>query len=84
MKDIRLLIKLTISFFLFVTFVLLFIRLGVAVIFFLRDEHFYFEWANNTLDSIKRGGAIGLPLGVGIWILAKIEEIRKRKSSSDP
>ncbi|WP_445375446.1 immunity protein [Photorhabdus tasmaniensis] len=80
MKDIRLMMKLAISFFFLITFALLFIRLGVAVIFFLRDGHFYFEWANNTLDSVRRGGAIGLPLGVGIWILSRLKENRGNKT----
>ncbi|MEN4913445.1 immunity protein [Erwinia amylovora] len=73
MKDIILVVKLMLSFFL-LTFVTLFlIRLGIAAIFMLKSGHLTFDWGNSIIDSLKRGAAIGSMLGAGIWILSKMK-----------
>jgi len=74
MKDVVLATKLMLSFFLLTALILFFTRLAVAIIFLIKNHHFYFEWIISITDSLKRGAAIGSVLGVGIWFLSKMRE----------
>ncbi|WP_350307333.1 hypothetical protein [Photorhabdus viridis] len=54
--------------------------IGVLILYY--QEGIFQYHKSHFIYAVKAGTGAGVPLGVGIWILAKIEEIRKRKSSS--
>lgn len=47
---------------------------------YIRSGNFNYSWSELPYISTM-GVGVGAVLGIGIWILAKIEEIRKRKSA---
>ncbi|MCG8156397.1 hypothetical protein JMY81_21290 [Brenneria goodwinii] len=47
-------------------------KLAISFIFFLKDSVFYFDWINAATTSLKTGIAVGIPLGVGIWIMSRL------------
>lgn len=80
LSGIKLVIYLIVVFFVFSTVTFFCIRLGVAILFWLKTNEFYFLWSTNILDSLKRGGAISIPLGIGIWFMSWMKQ-RKEKQS---
>ena len=74
--------RLVLFFFLLTTLTLFFIRLGVASIFMIKNGYFYFEWIDNTIDSLKRGAIIGSVLGIGILFLSNLKENKQKEEPS--
>ena len=70
LSGLKLVTYLVVTFFVYSTAIFFCIRLGVATFFWLKTEKFYFLWIDNALDSLKRGGAISIPLGIGIWFMS--------------
>lgn len=76
------------SMFLYLLFSCVILILGIAIlasfiapiIFFFRNGFFDYQ-LDTFIFACKAGIGAGVPLGIGIWIFAKIEEIRKRKST---
>ncbi|WP_380181035.1 hypothetical protein [Kalamiella sp. sgz302252] len=66
-------IRLMFFFFLLTTLTLFFIRIGIAIIFFIKNGYFYFEWVGNIIDSLKRGAVIGSVLGIGVLFLSNLK-----------
>ncbi|NTX80588.1 hypothetical protein FCL49_17805 [Serratia proteamaculans] len=50
------------------------------VITYFRGGEFLYQWSELLYIS-SMGAGVGAVLGVGIWVLAKIEEVRKRNAS---
>ena len=48
--------------------------LCAAILVYFKNGSFIFGWHEDVLFSIKRGIAMGIPTGVGIWLLSKIKE----------
>jgi len=64
----------------FVIFItVLFVSLGIAIIFFLQDGEFLFSWGEETVYSIKYGLSGGIPLGVGIWFMSWMKARKENK-----
>jgi len=60
-------------------FLLVFLgRLLATTFVYFKAGYFLFDWKETILLSLKKGIVIGLALGVGIWIKAKLQE-RKDK-----
>ncbi|MCX8957959.1 hypothetical protein EHW65_12005 [Erwinia psidii] len=52
-----------------------------SVLFFLKVGSFLFDWKETMLLSLKKGFVIGLTLGVGLWIKARIQEHKHSKKT---
>ncbi|WP_416042043.1 hypothetical protein ACM3CU_06630 [Edwardsiella ictaluri] len=61
------------------TGIIFFIRLLITCIYFYKNGLFEFDWVLNVIYSVKMGLSGGIPLGIGCWILSKLDE-RKRLS----
>ncbi|MBP1132008.1 MULTISPECIES: hypothetical protein [Serratia] len=72
--------------YLFFSFSLLIIAIAILasfiapIIFFVRNGVFDYR-LETFVFACKAGAGAGIPLGIGVWVFAKIEEIRKRKLS---
>ncbi|MEB7586615.1 hypothetical protein [Serratia rubidaea] len=84
LSGIKLVIYLIVTFFIFSVATFFCIRLGVAILFWLKTERFYFLWVDNALDSLKRGGAISIPLGIGIWFMSWMKARKEKQSPPKP
>lgn len=82
LSGLKLVTYLIVTFFICSTAIFFCIRLGVAAFFWLKTEKFYFLWIDNALDSLKRGGAISIPLGIGIWFMSWLKA--RKSPPSDP
>lgn len=60
--------------FFFICFIASF--LGSLLVFF-KIGFFKFNWGETILISLKKGGGIGLVLGLGLWIKARLQERKK-------
>ncbi|CAI1757055.1 Uncharacterised protein [Serratia proteamaculans] len=74
------------SMFLYLLFSCVLLIVGIAIlasfiapiIFFFRNGIFDYR-LDTFIFSCKAGIGAGIPLGVGIWVFAKIEELKKKK-----
>lgn len=63
-------------------FLLVFLGRLLATIFvYLKIGSFVINWKETILLSLKKGAVIGLALGLGLWIKARLQE---RKGSKTP
>lgn len=51
-------------------------KLGVAIYFSFVTGEFNFMWLDALVYSARGGGGAGVVLGIGIWVLAKVEELK--------
>ena len=75
---IKTLLVLITSFTVLIALTMLLIRLGIAFVFFLKDDFFYFSWQNGVMDSARKGLSGGVPLGIGIWIMSWIKANKEK------
>lgn len=54
----------------------------VAIFVYFKVASFLFDWEETILFSLKKGLVIGLTLGIGLWIKAKLQERKARKESA--
>jgi len=64
--------------FFFICFVASFI--GSVLIYF-KVGSFLFDWTETILLSLKKGLVIGVTLGIGLWIKARLQERKDSKTS---
>lgn len=59
-----------------VTMILAFLSgcLCAAILVYFKNGSFIFGWHEDVLFSIKRGFVVGIPTGVGIWILSRMKQ----------
>ncbi|QEW32575.1 hypothetical protein D0N50_13180 [Erwinia billingiae] len=67
----------------FVFFCICFVAnfIGSVMIYF-KVGSLLFDWKETTLLSLKKGLVIGVTLGVGLWIKARLQERKDKKSLS--
>lgn len=66
----------------FIFFFLIFLGQSLATIFvYFKVGFFMFDWKETILLSLKKGSVIGLTLGVGLWIKARLQERKNKKNS---
>ncbi|NQD81219.1 hypothetical protein HP436_13655 [Pseudomonas sp. CrR14] len=53
-------------------------KLGVAVYFTFVNGEFNFMWLDALVYSARGGGGAGVFLGIGIWMMAKLEESKNK------
>jgi len=53
------------------------LKFGVALFFYVSSGEFRFMWDDAFIASAKGGGATGGVLGLGMWLMTKLEEKRK-------
>ena len=59
-----------------VTMILAFLSgcLCAAILVYFKNGNFIFGWHEDVFFSIKRGIVVGIPTGVGIWLLSRIKQ----------
>lgn len=58
-------------------------RFGVAMLFFLTSSNsLYFDWFVECISAAKKGVSAGAILGMGIWIKARLEKKKSKKSDN--
>ncbi|WP_187498809.1 hypothetical protein [Erwinia aphidicola] len=67
----------------FVFFCICFVAsfIGSVLIYF-KIGSFIFDWKETIFVSVKKGLIIGLTLGIGLWIKARLQERKDRKESA--
>jgi hypothetical protein len=83
-SGIKLIAYLIAAFFIFSTAIFFCVRLGVAIVFGLKTDGFFFSWERGVLDSLKRGAIVSIPLGIGIWFMSWMKERKEKRPPSDP
>lgn len=58
------------------------VKIGIAGIFFFNDGAFYFKWQHQLVDSGRIGFFGGIPIGIGSWVLSKMEETKRKKEKA--
>lgn len=53
-------------------------KLGVSTYFSFLTGEFNFMWLDALVYSVRGGGGAGVILGIGIWVLAKVEELKSK------
>ncbi|WP_312244763.1 hypothetical protein [Stutzerimonas nitrititolerans] len=61
----------------FIFFLVFLLKFGVALFFYVSSGEFRFMWDDAFIASAKGGGATGGVLGLGMWLMTKLEEKRK-------
>ncbi len=56
--------------------------LCAATLVYFKNGSFILGWHEDVIFSIKRGIAVGIPTGVGIWLLSKMKEKEDPSSKS--
>ncbi|PQQ22541.1 immunity protein [Photorhabdus luminescens] len=51
--------------------------LCAAILVYLKNETFIFSWHDDVVFSVKKGVVIGIPTGIGIWILSRLKGNRE-------
>lgn len=54
-----------------------------AILVFLKLGYLEFSWMEIIFISLKKGAVIGLVLGIGLWIKARIQEYKDGKNSTE-
>ncbi|MCX8962643.1 hypothetical protein [Erwinia psidii] len=66
----------------FIFFILVFLgRLLATAFVYFKVGSFLFDWKETMLLSLKKGFVIGLTLGVGLWIKARLQEHKHSKKT---
>ncbi|VUC74107.1 hypothetical protein [Raoultella terrigena] len=50
-----------------------------SVIVYIRIDVFDFDWKEASTDALSKGVLGGIVLGLGIWLKAKLQEIKRKK-----
>jgi len=53
-------------------------KLGVATYFSFFAGELNFMWLDALVYSARGGGGAGVVLGIGIWVMAKVEELKNK------
>lgn len=77
----KLLILLIIYGFLTLTIIALISCLVASMLVYMKSGKFIFNWNDDVIYSIRTGIAVGVPTGIGIWLLSKLKE---NKEKEDP
>ena len=56
-------------------------QLGVSVFFYFSDGNFLFQWEKASYIALKKGCTVGLVLGPGLWIKARLQEHKHSKKN---
>lgn len=79
LTELKTIFTLIVSYIIIVGSILFTVRLGVALIFYIKNGSFYFLWIDVLNYSVRVGLSAGIPLGIGIWFMSWMKA-RKEKS----
>lgn len=77
-------IALIISYIVLVGVIVFTVRLGVALIFYIKRGYFYFAWADALNYAASVGLSAGIPLGIGIWFMSWMKARKEKQSPPKP
>lgn len=70
LAELKTLLTLVISYIVIVGVILFAVRLGVALVFYIKNGSFYFAWVDVFSYATRVGLSAGIPLGIGIWFMS--------------
>ncbi|WP_416638649.1 hypothetical protein [Pseudomonas sp. OHS18] len=59
--------------------VVFFMRLAAALYIYIVGGGFEFSWIHNLILSARGGVSGGVVLGIGVWVMSKLEEKKKKQ-----
>lgn len=77
--DIKLLLMLISVLVLTSFLIVFFMRLAAALYIYMVGGGFEFSWVQNLILSARGGVGGGVVLGIGVWVMSKLEEKKNRK-----